>query len=296
MASHEHRSRVSRPEIGKSKSTKVYAPSEVEVNNMTQDVNVAHTHHLESYLSFDDRHAVYKPLLVYIDSSFAVPVDTRGKAVLEIGSAAGAFLRWLKDTCRYEFGEMKGVDPDEAAGAYSPEGTFVPGSALNLPFEDDSFDFVFMVSVLHHLLGRSLKHTKNNWNVALAEACRVTKPDGHVLVHEGLAVRHRASQSAIFLLTSLLARICVGIPLFHLEVGEKLAFLTPGDLSTLVRSMEPTDLVLFSTGKRPWGREFCDAPGLGQVWRFLTCNAVAVLNVKKSADLGSVFPAQVYTQ
>lgn len=54
----------------------------------------------------------------------------------------------------------------------------ISGSALELPFADESLDFVYAIGVLHHLPGREGQRT------ALQEIVRVLRPGGRLLVHE----------------------------------------------------------------------------------------------------------------
>ncbi len=54
----------------------------------------------------------------------------------------------------------------------------VCGSAVVMPFPDETFDFAVVVGVLHHLPSAELQHQ------AIAEICRVLKPGGALVVHE----------------------------------------------------------------------------------------------------------------
>jgi ubiquinone/menaquinone biosynthesis C-methylase UbiE len=58
------------------------------------------------------------------------------------------------------------------------------GSALELPFPDESFDGVLMVMLIHHLIGHSVAETAMNAKRAIAEAFRVLSPGGKLIIVE----------------------------------------------------------------------------------------------------------------
>jgi ubiquinone/menaquinone biosynthesis C-methylase UbiE len=58
------------------------------------------------------------------------------------------------------------------------------GSALDLPEPDGSFDGVLVSMLLHHLIGKSVAESKKNVSRAIAEACRVLKPGGKLVIVE----------------------------------------------------------------------------------------------------------------
>jgi SAM-dependent methyltransferase len=75
--------------------------------------------------------------------------------------------------------------PPDIVGKYFPKNV-VPraGSALGLPEPDGKFDCVLMVMLLHHLTGVTWQDSWTNVEKALAEAWRVLKPGGRLLVVE----------------------------------------------------------------------------------------------------------------
>jgi SAM-dependent methyltransferase len=73
--------------------------------------------------------------------------------VLEVGCGSGRFLKYLSD----KVGFLVGVDPSEALLAAdkligaNDKVLLVKASANDLPFVNESFDFVYSIGVLHHI-------------------------------------------------------------------------------------------------------------------------------------------------
>lgn len=74
-------------------------------------------------------------------------------SVLEVGCGSGRFLKYLSDKA----GFLVGADPSQAIYAadhlIGPKENLmlVRASANDLPFADESFDFVYSIGVLHHI-------------------------------------------------------------------------------------------------------------------------------------------------
>lgn len=108
-----------------------------------------------------------------------------GLRILDAGCGTGGDARYLG-----RYGQVVGLDlaPEAAAlvGAQLP-GRFARGSVLALPFADASFDLVTSFDVLYH-------QGVPDEAVALAEARRVLRPGGRLLVrlpaYEWLRSRH----------------------------------------------------------------------------------------------------------
>jgi ubiquinone/menaquinone biosynthesis C-methylase UbiE len=107
------------------------------------------------------------------------------KELLDVGNG-GVFAY---DTSRVE--SITAIDlflgdlPANIIEAYFPKNARArQGSALALPENDDSFDMVLMVMLLHHLTGHDWQSSWRNTCQALREGWRVLKPGGRLLVVE----------------------------------------------------------------------------------------------------------------
>lgn len=104
----------------------------------------------------------FEPIVIGFMKKYHI---SRKKAkCLEIGSGRGA----LQDVvCNYT-----GVDLSQTVKKFYHK-DFVAASATELPFEDNSFDFVWTEAVLEHI---------PQIEKALAEIARVTRPGGYILI------------------------------------------------------------------------------------------------------------------
>ncbi|MFA5629223.1 MAG: class I SAM-dependent methyltransferase [Dehalococcoidales bacterium] len=96
--------------------------------------------------------------------------------LLEIGCGTGAVSKYIAET--YD-GNIIGLDIDDKQIQENlkkiknrPNLKFIVADALELPFEDNSFDVVLSFGVLHHIDG---------WQKALAEVNRVLRPGGYFI-------------------------------------------------------------------------------------------------------------------
>ncbi len=104
------------------------------------------------------------------------PLLPRGLPLLDIGCGTGLTLARLEHACHLPPTALFGVDRSTealAAARRKTSASLSEGHAENLPHPDGSFGVVMLLDVLEHLLDDA---------AALAEASRVTRPGGHVLV------------------------------------------------------------------------------------------------------------------
>jgi ubiquinone/menaquinone biosynthesis C-methylase UbiE len=75
--------------------------------------------------------------------------------------------------------------PPELLRSHFPQNAVAKeGSALSIPEADNSFDMVLMVMLLHHLAGKDWRASWRNAQTAIAEAWRVLRPGGRLLIVE----------------------------------------------------------------------------------------------------------------
>ncbi len=103
-----------------------------------------------------------------------------GKTILDIGCGGGFLARSLSR----RGAEVVGIDVSpgeiERARKQAPAARFEVAGAEALPFADASFDGAIFLNSLHHVAPAAMA-------AALAEAARITRPDGVVVVIEPLA-------------------------------------------------------------------------------------------------------------
>lgn len=105
---------------------------------------------------------------------FVAEVDCAGKDVLDIGCGFGWFELLALDR---EVRTVTGIEPTEDAletvrrHVHDSRATFVTGTAIDLPFANESFDTIVCWEVLEHLPA----HTEGR---AFAEFARVLRPGG----------------------------------------------------------------------------------------------------------------------
>jgi ubiquinone/menaquinone biosynthesis C-methylase UbiE len=110
-----------------------------------------------------------------------IPLKERGISVLEVGSGTGRFTIELAKlglnvtTCDISTPMLKKIKEKLLNLDFKKNITLTKGDIYNLPFKDNSFDYVVCIRVLNQL------GEKQNKNKALKELCRVCIPNGSIL-------------------------------------------------------------------------------------------------------------------
>ncbi len=105
--------------------------------------------------------------------------EKRGKKVLDIGCGTGEF------SSLFDANFYCGIDISPGYISYAEKnskGEFKVMDATNIDFPDQSFDFILIMAVLHHLNDKKAKKV-------IREAARILKPDGKILIMEDAKIK-----------------------------------------------------------------------------------------------------------
>jgi SAM-dependent methyltransferase len=126
--------------------------------------------------------------------------------VLDAGCGSGRWSRYLAPRVR----AIEAVDPSEAIFTAARRHTgltnvrFTRASIANLPFEDEAFDFVICLGVLHHM---------PDTEAALHDLVKKLKPGGHLLLYLYYALDNRGClYRGLFRASALGRRIVSRLP------------------------------------------------------------------------------------
>lgn len=152
-----------------------------------QDKNISFDDHVETYqediqnaIDFSGQNVdffieVKANLIIEIAKKYFS--DYKNINLLNVGCGIGLTDNYLKK----EFKCLRGVDIEEAtvnkAKLNNPGVDYMLYDAKTLPFDNDFFDFVFTINVMHHV-------PPSHWNDFVKEIHRVCKSGGIVAVFE----------------------------------------------------------------------------------------------------------------
>lgn len=118
-----------------------------------------------------------------VKDAIGTSLPPAGRWILDVGCGNGALMRWLAGRGATMFGVE--ANPALLLGTHAAGGITLPGQRIaaraeHLPFAARGLDAVLFLNSLHHV-------PPARQVAALAEAARVLRPDGDLLVIEPLA-------------------------------------------------------------------------------------------------------------
>ena len=158
-----------------------------------------------------------------------------GKYVLDVGCGTGRWSKYISQLA----GELEAIDPSEAvisAAALLQDNKNVrvsQASAGNIPFPDDTFDFVLSLGVLHHI-----PDTRG----AMKNCIDKVKPGGYFLVYLYYSLDNRGILfRSLFCLSNFMRNIISLFPFtFKKLICDLIAFTTYLPFICLSRILEKT--------------------------------------------------------
>lgn len=118
----------------------------------------------------------------------------------------------------------------------------IHGSIINLPIRDNSFDYVIVEDVLHHLIGSTRAHSKQNVINALNEMQRVVKNSGYIIIDEEYNY-HKQFSTILFHITKQFSKWNIQCKYFYIHKDIIVSFLTPTELTKMLTNINNIKVV-----------------------------------------------------
>jgi len=153
--------------------------------------------------------------------------------ILEVGGGSGHMLDLIKSNTFIK--DLYNIEIAYKAykGQVKENIGLIGGDALNMPFKDECFDCVLMKDVLHHLVGKTRKESKNNALKCIKESFRVLKNEGYLILLEECN-KSEIFSSIIFYVTLVLSFLGFSCKALGLRKYVIVSFLTPNEIKTLL--------------------------------------------------------------
>ncbi len=162
---------------------------------------------------------------------------THKTKVLDLGCGSGRWSLYIAD----QVGEVEAIDPSNAVIGASQlladkKNVRVTQAAVsNIPFADQSFDFLLCLGVLHHI---------PDTTKALSDAMQKVKPGGHALLYfyynlENRSWFYKSLFSATDLIRRIISRMPSGLKRFSCDVIAIMIYTPLIWLAKLIRMISP---------------------------------------------------------
>lgn len=182
---------------------------------------------------FDDNEDFYGDVKASShDDYFLNFIKTRQKQnarLLDIGGGSGTFAKLVKNSCSDI--EVTVVDPSKKlldkiddSSIIKLQGALPAQISLN-----ESFDYIHIKEVFHHITGHSIKTSKKLLEESLLTIKRHLNYDGYVFIHELFYESYLIpsfSRNMIFYLLTLQNKLKINIPISEFLMGLSVCFYT----------------------------------------------------------------------
>ncbi|MFZ0010302.1 MAG: class I SAM-dependent methyltransferase [Halobacteriota archaeon] len=165
--------------------------------------------------------------------SFVNETCNSDSKVLEIGGGSGALLDLIESNSSVT--KLYNCDfvPETYQFQANPNINLIGCTALNLPFQDQTFDYCIAKNLLHHLVGSTQNESKLNAAKAVEELIRVVKNEGFVIILEQYN-KCNLCTTLLFHATLLFSHMGISSKFFGMGKNVIVSFLTPGEIQNLL--------------------------------------------------------------
>lgn len=154
-----------------------------------------------------------------------------GDYLLDVGCGSGYFLEAIESET-----PVTAIGVDISRAMLSNQSGVVQGSVTDLPFQEESFDYIHIDTVLHHLVGDSRTESLENAQECLAALFQCLKKDGRLLLTEHIFESPIKPSIAPALIYYILSSASKPFSFLHPEIQEGLvaSFFTRSQIRSLV--------------------------------------------------------------
>ena len=165
------------------------------------------------------------------------------RKILEVGGGSGFLLDQLAK-------EAEGIQLINCEISYrvynkqvNSEIDLIGGNAIQLPFADNSFEYVISKNLFHHLVGRSRKASKKFAKMAGLEMNRVLEDGGYLMIIEEYH-EYKVFAGLIFYISLLFSIGNITWKYFDIRPKVVVSFLTPNEIRKLFIHRENSFLTI----------------------------------------------------
>jgi len=144
-----------------------------QMNELSKEEAVYHDH-VEEEAS--EAHQLHAPRNLYYHEYLWKKIQTmeKGIHILELGAGSGYDAEHILSQGKCILSDVSEQVVMDLQKKFDTRAQYVVADALLLPFEEKTFDLLFMVATYHHLVG--------NYDTSAKEFLRVVKPGGRIII------------------------------------------------------------------------------------------------------------------
>jgi len=131
----------------------------------------------DTFVAHSRNRIIHRVRFSYYEKAFFSQITDKNARILDVGCGSGEFISLLQQR---GYKNLYGVEIDPALVDMSSKvlPDIIKSSAIDLPYDNNSFDCIYMFNVMHHL------HDMAEYEQALAEMARCLRDGGRIILVE----------------------------------------------------------------------------------------------------------------